>query len=207
MKDVLQTSLKSFVKVIMTLLFRPVIIGQENIPKNGKFVVYSNHISIFDGPLFVAFFNRPIAMMAKKELWKIPPLVPFLKLFGVINVDRKKAKANTFHAAGDALNEGKLVGGFPEGTRYGMAKNKPLKAGVILIAEQNEATFIPVRIEGKYNIFIGVRAIIGEPFKLEKTGREARSENLNILMKNILKIGNPTNEKVLIKHRNHGKNC
>lgn len=207
MKKILQTGFKSCTKGIMTLLFRPIIIGQENIPKTGKYVVYSNHISICDGPLLLAFLNRPIAMMAKKELWKIPPLVPFLKLFGVINVDRKKAKANTFYAAGEALNEGKLVGGFPEGTRHGMAKNKPLKAGLILIAEQNEASFIPVRIEGKYNIFVGVRAIIGEPFKLEKTGREARSENLNILMHNIFNIENPTNEKVLVKHRPRGKNC
>ena len=48
------------------------IYGRENVPKKGFFIVASNHMSAIDPFLIIAAIRRPIAYMAKKELFEKP---------------------------------------------------------------------------------------------------------------------------------------
>ena len=44
--------------------------GVENIPKEGAFILASNHIHFVDPAVLLANFPRPIHFMAKVELFK-----------------------------------------------------------------------------------------------------------------------------------------
>ena len=56
-------------KLIFKILYRPTIIGKENIPKDNNYIVCSNHLSTLDPFLVCFLLNRPVAYMAKKEFW------------------------------------------------------------------------------------------------------------------------------------------
>ncbi len=46
--------------------------GTEHVPLKGGFVVASNHGSNYDPPLLSGAVKRPVAYMAKEELFEIP---------------------------------------------------------------------------------------------------------------------------------------
>ena len=55
-------------------LFRGFTFGIENVPRIGPLVVVSNHGSHLDPPLLGHALGRPVAFMAKAELFKVPLL-------------------------------------------------------------------------------------------------------------------------------------
>lgn len=66
--------LKPFFKVVFLLSFRVRVIGRENIPKTGGFILASNHISGTDAVFVYIFMKRPIHYMGKHELFENPLL-------------------------------------------------------------------------------------------------------------------------------------
>lgn len=57
----------------MKIFYNYTITGRENLPtkaKSGKFIYTANHVSIFDPPMVSMAAMRPIAYMAKKELFE-----------------------------------------------------------------------------------------------------------------------------------------
>ena len=65
---------------IVGCLLRIRVIGRENEPEEGGFVVCANHIAATD-PIMIcyAFKKHQIRYMAKKELFRIPILRGFFK--------------------------------------------------------------------------------------------------------------------------------
>ena len=59
---------------VFRILFRGRIYGHSNVPKFGPLVVVANHGSHLDPPLLGHALGRPIAFMAKAELFRIPLL-------------------------------------------------------------------------------------------------------------------------------------
>lgn len=58
------TVLKWLNKIVLRLCFKKIIVtGKENIPKNGPFLLVSNHLSRFDGLLLYNLVNRPTHFM------------------------------------------------------------------------------------------------------------------------------------------------
>jgi hypothetical protein len=62
--------------------------GTEHVPKTGGFVVVCNHGSNFDPPLLSAAILRPVAYMAKEELFEVPVFKQAIKLYGAYPVKR-----------------------------------------------------------------------------------------------------------------------
>ncbi len=59
--------------------FRARIYGAELVPQSGPLVVVSNHASYFDPPILASCVRRPVAFMAKEELFRIPVLKQGIK--------------------------------------------------------------------------------------------------------------------------------
>ncbi|MDN5756159.1 MAG: 1-acyl-sn-glycerol-3-phosphate acyltransferase, partial [Micrococcaceae bacterium] len=53
-------------------LCRPEIIGLENVPTDGPFIVASNHLSFLDSIIIQAICPRPVAFFAKAEYFTTP---------------------------------------------------------------------------------------------------------------------------------------
>jgi 1-acyl-sn-glycerol-3-phosphate acyltransferase len=126
--------------------------GTEHIPKSGGFVVVSNHGSNFDPPLLSAAVRRPVAYMAKEELFEIPVLKNAIKLYGAYPVKRGAVDRNTIRAALAYLEAGWGVGIFLSGTRTPDGKVIDPKPGAALIAAKAQVPLLPVSMWGTHLI-------------------------------------------------------
>jgi 1-acyl-sn-glycerol-3-phosphate acyltransferase len=142
------------IRVVLDIFFRTEIRGIENIPVNGKVIVASNHISNIDPPAILSYINKyrnDTAVLAKKELFKNPLLGAFLRKMGAIEVDRRKADITAFKKSIRALEEGKLLLIFPEGTRRKENKEIKPKSGISFLAKKTKAPILPVKIASVKN--------------------------------------------------------
>ncbi len=124
--------------------------GRENVLEEGKSVVYApNHNSLLDVPLFYASLGRFPAMMAKKELFRIPVIHGCLRSLGCIEIDRKGAHSivEAVRKGCSTIEEGRSLVVFPEGTRSRSGKIGSFKNGAFKIAERTLSPVIPVAIK------------------------------------------------------------
>lgn len=137
----------------MKVFYNCQITGRENLPtkaKAGKFLYTANHVSHFDPPMVSMACNRPIAYMAKKELFQKGDKFEWLvKRLGAFAVDRSKPEIATFKTVRDILGTSWSLGVFPQGgiRPYGSDLGE-LKKGFIVIAKNAKADIVPVAIAG-----------------------------------------------------------
>lgn len=109
---------------IYKLWYNPKVIGKENIPKEGSLLIVGNHINIMDQCNVIIATKRCIHYMAKKEYfdpkYKEGKFPWFFRGAGCIPVDRTKKDEEATHAALEVLENGEVLGLFPEGTRNGL---------------------------------------------------------------------------------------
>lgn len=163
---------------LVKLIFRPIIINKEIIPNSKKIILAGNHTSKLDPLLLMCTTKRHIHFLAKKELFKGIKGVIFKNL-GLISVDRQERfKKDVLINATKYLENGKVIGIFPEGTTE---KDKfpnllPFKKGAVRLSKDTNTEIIPFKIIGRYKLFRkSVRIIFGESFKassdLEKSNK------------------------------------
>ena len=135
-----------FVFPIYKLIFRGSLVGSENIPQKGSFILVSNHGSLLDPPLLGHAVGRNISFMAKAELFRIPILGFIIKACGAYPVRRGIADKNTIKIACEKLSNNNSIGIFIDGTRQKNGRvNKP-KLGAALLAFKNQRLLLPVAI-------------------------------------------------------------
>ena len=151
-KLIYQLVSKLFVFPIYKFVFKGHLIGRENIPQKGSFIVVSNHGSLLDPPLLGHALDRNISFMAKAELFKIPFLGFIIKACGAYPVKRGMADKNTIRTACEKLSNNKSIGIFIDGTRQknGLV-NKP-KQGAALLAFRNQKLLLPVALINSHKL-------------------------------------------------------
>ncbi|GAB4237948.1 MAG: lysophospholipid acyltransferase family protein [Stanieria sp.] len=143
----------SLVNPLFRTYFRGKIYGGEKVPQSGSLIVVSNHASDFDPPLLSNAVRRPVAFMAKEELFQVPVLKQTIKLYGAYPVKRGKSDRASLKAAMSALENGWIAGIFLDGTRTPDAKITNPKLGAALIAAKTQVPLIPVSLWGTEKIF------------------------------------------------------
>lgn len=139
--------------MLFRLLYKIEVYGTENIPTSGPVVVTPNHISYID-PFFVGVaIKRRIFFMTWDQMMQIPVIGSLGHLFGAFPVkleghDRFAIKKTQQH-----LNDGQIVGIFPEGGRTTTGKLDPFKVGAFRIALRSGVPIIPVTINGAYDVW------------------------------------------------------
>ena len=149
----------SLVQPIYSIYFRGRVEGQANVPRKGAFIAVSNHASNFDPPIVAIGMNRPVAFMAKEELFRVPVLKNIIRTYGAYPVQRGKSDRSAIRAALNALNNGWSVGIFIQGTRTKDGLVTKPKTGAALIAAKAQVPLLPVSLIGTENIFEGKSAI------------------------------------------------
>jgi 1-acyl-sn-glycerol-3-phosphate acyltransferase len=142
----------SVISPLLHTYFRGKIYGAENVPQTGPVIIVSNHASYFDPPIVSSCVRRPVAYMAKEELFKVPVLAQAIKLYGAYPVSRGSADRNAIRAALEYLENGWAVGVFLEGTRTPDGRISDPKRGAALLAAKAKAPFLPVCLWGSEQI-------------------------------------------------------
>lgn len=167
MKNLIYWLAKIFVIIVGRIILRVKIKGKDNIPDEGPVVIMSNHISLLDPPLIGAFMPRKIHFMAKNELFKYPIIGSFLRILGAFPVKRGSGDRRALKKSLRILRDEKVLGLFPEGTRYPEGELGEPHTGSIMIAIMGKAPIVPVGIK---NIKSKGRTTLnfGEPIYLEE---------------------------------------
>ena len=171
-------SAKGAIRVLLGVVGRISVEGAERVPRTGPLIIACNHVSYFDPPALGAMTPRPVAYMAKKELFEIRGLGPVIRKLGAFPVDRQRGDTAAMKAALRVLETGAALGIFPEGTRNLDGSARP-QLGVALLAALSGATVIPAYVEGSMHVdrFAKLTVRFGEP--LEKTlPRKASRDDL-----------------------------
>lgn len=165
------------------LIFQPVkVIGRENIPEKDAFILCCNHTSMSDPFFKVAIFKRQIHFMAKVELFKIGIVRAVLNAVGAFAVDRGKGDMGAINQAKQLINQGKILGIYPEGTRYPEGAPRKAKSGIAYIALDTKADILPVSVyrEGKYCPFKKTTIRIGQLIKYNDIVDEEATNRANM---------------------------
>jgi 1-acyl-sn-glycerol-3-phosphate acyltransferase len=140
--------------VIYGMFFRGEVIGAENLPASGGFVVAANHTSFLDPPFIGCQVPRQIAYFARKTLWKGGFSSWWLDSVGTIPVDRDGGQdVSAIKRVLKAIKEERGLILFPEGTRSLDGTLQTAKAGVGLIACRTQVPVVPARIFGSFEAF------------------------------------------------------
>ncbi|NJK59199.1 MAG: 1-acyl-sn-glycerol-3-phosphate acyltransferase [Oscillatoriales cyanobacterium SM2_1_8] len=132
--------------------FRGRIYGAERVPATGPLVVVSNHASDFDPPIVANCVGRPVAFMAKEELFRVPGLREAIRLYGAYPVKRGAGDRAALKASLQVLQEGWACGVFLDGTRSPDGRVVAPKLGAALIAAKAQVPLLPVCLWGTHAI-------------------------------------------------------
>lgn len=143
------------VMIVARFYYRLRIEGQENIPSNGPAVIVANHSSLCDAAFLIAAQPRRIRFLMEREYLESSNLFmkAVFKLMGVIPVSKRATPREIVRAllaSKKALEQGWLVGIFPEGTLSRTGHLMDFKRGYQKIAESTKAPIIPAYIAGAY---------------------------------------------------------
>lgn len=180
--------IKFLVNIIFRVLYRVKTYGLENVPKQGKFILCSNHANNLD-PVFISMvMPRKICWMAKKELFKYKITSYFGYKLGAFPVDRSQSDISAIKNALRVLKEDKVLGIFPEGTRVKKMDLESAKPGVALMSIKSGAEILPVHIESSYRLFSKINIYIGKPMDISnKDGKKPSTEDYVEKSKLVLK--------------------
>lgn len=158
-------------------IFRPRVIGKENIPKTGAVVIAGNHQFVLDPLLIGIATKRCVHFLAKKEIFKYRFTNWFMQNCGIIPVDRSRKDHDALAAAKQYLKDGEAVGVFPEGTILKPAGSiLPFKFGAVKMARDTGCPIVPFTINGSYIPFQGrLEIIFHEPVYVK--GEDLTEEN------------------------------
>ncbi|MBV7336068.1 1-acyl-sn-glycerol-3-phosphate acyltransferase [Chloroflexi bacterium TSY] len=140
--NILRHWLLSFGRIISRVLFQVQIVGEENIPKTKEpLIVISNHFSWFDPHLLAIFLPmRPVFLVAteSQRKWSIRL---FMRFFHLIPIWRGRVDRNAIRNALDVLEQGGVVGIFPEGGIDPKNAARVSRGEAIIDDEENEDAY------------------------------------------------------------------
>lgn len=175
------------VGIVFALWLRFKARGVERLPPEGGALLLCNHQSFLD-PLLVGLpLRRPISYLARDTLFKVPFVGWILRHTYVLPLNREGGSSGVIRETLRRMEQGFLVGIFPEGTRSVDGRLGPFKPGFAALVRRTDLPIFPVGVAGA-NRALGrgawfikpypVCVVFGEPIpseeivRLRERGRE-----------------------------------
>ena len=195
----LYMTLRAIVAPVYRFFARVKVVGKENIPMEGGYVLCCNHIGVNDIFLLGTVYRRQPHFLSKKEWFSVPVFKHIFRWLGAIELDRGGRDVGALKNAITCAKSGKTVAIFPQGHRYPGVnpKDTPIKSGGALIAYKAHCGIIPVCIKTKdvkFKFLRKIEVIFGKPLSYSELGfvnggsgeyRDAMDKVFN----NILELG------------------
>ena len=132
-----------------------IVHGQENIPKENGFIIYSNHQGMFDILAIPATCDQPLAVVLKKELKNIPFLKQVIACTKSFPMNREDVRQSmeVIMATAKEVQNGRNYIIFPEGTRSKNNQMKEFHNGSFKCALKAKCPIVPVALIDCYKVF------------------------------------------------------
>jgi 1-acyl-sn-glycerol-3-phosphate acyltransferase len=150
---------------ILLAVFRPWVVGLENVPKHGPVILASNHLSFIDSIFLPLVVDRPVVFLAKSEYFTGKGLKGwatrlFFQAANQLPIDRSGGKASeaSLNTGLRVLREGSILGIYPEGTRSPDGRLYRGRTGVARMVLEAGVPVVPVAMIGTAEVMpIGTR--------------------------------------------------
>lgn len=195
--------LRPLFRGVFRLLFRVTIVGMENIPQEGSYLITPNHVSLYDPPLVLAFWPVAPEVAGAAAVWRRPGQALLAKLYGGLRIHREEYDRQVLRDIRAVLQAGRPLLIAPEGTRSHAPGLQRAKPGVAYLAEKTKVPIVPVGVVGTTDDVL-LRALkgkrphlelrIGRPFTLPPIRgkgaerRAARQRNADLVMIEIARL-------------------
>ncbi|WP_091499168.1 lysophospholipid acyltransferase family protein [Amphibacillus marinus] len=152
--------------------------GHEKIPDQPVLFV-ANHQGIFDILVLLAYLDKPIAFIAKREIKRIPIISKWMEQIKCVFIDRsnRRAAIKVIDDGVESIKAGQSMVIFPEGTRSKGTNVQPFKSGSLRLGTRAEVPIVPITINGTYKMLeedggrikaADIELIVGDPIYPEQ---------------------------------------
>ena len=191
------------VRFLVRLLFRLRIMGLENVPKNGAYIIAYNHVSLFEPPLLLAFWPIFPEAVAGADTFERDALKFFVRGYGALAVRRGEYDRKIIDDCLWVLDSQRPLMIAPEGGRSHKPGLRQAKAGVAYLMDRARVPVLPVGVSGTSDDMLKpalrakrppIEIRIGKSFVLppvEGRGedrRAARQANADLVMRHIASV-------------------
>jgi hypothetical protein len=153
--------MRFIVWILVNIGYRLKAKGLENIPDEGPAVVVCNHVSYMDALVVIGCCRRPIRFVMDHQIFKIPVLNFVFRTAGAVPIAPAREDPKILERAYDRvaryLEEGEVVGIFPEGKLTADGEIGPFKAGIEQIIQRTPAPVVPMALRGLWGSFFSRR--------------------------------------------------
>ncbi len=147
--------LQVVVPPVARAIFRPTMIGRENVPRTGGVILASNHLSFADSVVIPVVAPRNVAFLAKHDYFTGTGIKGALQRgwfegLGMLPIDRDDSQAAiaSLETALEVLGRGEAFGIYPEGTRSRDGRLYRGRTGVAHLALTAGVPVVPVGLRG-----------------------------------------------------------
>ena len=147
--------------LLMHTLYRLEKSGLENIPESGPAVLVCNHVSYVDALVIAAACPRPVRFVMDHRIFRIPVLSFIFRTGRAIPIapghEDPEALNRAYDQIAKALEDGDLIGIFPEGRITDDGQLSPFKPGVKKIVDRTPVPVVPLALRGLWGSFFSRR--------------------------------------------------
>ncbi|MFF3908771.1 lysophospholipid acyltransferase family protein [Streptomyces sp. NPDC001848] len=158
--------IKAVLGPIMRLMFRPQVEGAEHIPADGPVIMAGNHLTFIDSIVLPLVTKRQVVFIGKDEYvtgkgLKGRLMAWFFTGVGMIPVDRDGASGGVaaLMTGRRVLEEGKVFGIYPEGTRSPDGRLYRGRTGIARLTLMTGAPVVPFAMIGTDKLQPGGRGM------------------------------------------------
>jgi 1-acyl-sn-glycerol-3-phosphate acyltransferase len=164
------------------------VIGLDRLDRGTPYVFMSNHLSFLDGPLLVTVLDRPVRVIVKRFVFRIPILGLGMRFSGYVPLDKEgrgAGRRSIARAAKSIKEKGFSFLIYPEGQRSWDGKIQPFRRGGFFLALEAGTPIVPVSIKGTYELMPrgkwlarkgSIRIIFHEPIAVANDAQETMPE-------------------------------
>jgi len=141
--------LRWLIRALFNLVAHVEVTGYENLPKEGSYIIATNHLGIVDAPMaFYALDNWDMFVMVAEKWEKIALFRWLSKYFNFIFIDRYNADIKTLRKVIKLMEKDNILVIAPEGTRSRVGSMIEAKPGVSYLATKLNRPIVPVALAG-----------------------------------------------------------
>ncbi len=136
--------------ILIHTIYRVEVKGIDNIPESGAVIVASNHVSFVDPLIIGGVIRRPVRFVMYYRIFQTPMLKSVFRLGKAIPIAGKHEDPEVLDQAylriREVIDEGDVLGIFPEGQITPDGEIKSFKKGVEKIVSEQTVTVVPMAL-------------------------------------------------------------
>jgi 1-acyl-sn-glycerol-3-phosphate acyltransferase len=153
------------------------VLGRDHIPRQGPYIVLTNHVDILDTGVILMAFPLMDWSYFIGEKWRSHLLLgPFLTLMGAVYIRKREPNLQVFRSALEVLRGGGVLGIAPEGGRSRERSLSMGQDGAAFLAHRAGVPVLPVGLVNTDRVFDNWKRLrrttaevrVGKPFLLPR---------------------------------------